>query len=43
MKVVLIFTSLEGGAGLCAQRIIRSTMALGIDVPKFRNKMQNST
>ena len=31
MKVVHVCTSLEGGAGLCAHRIIRSTRALGID------------
>ena len=31
MKIVHICTSLEGGAGLCAARIIRSTRAQGID------------
>ena len=31
MKVVHVCTSLEGGAGLCAHRIIRSTRAWGID------------
>lgn len=31
MKIVHIATTLEGGAGLCAARIIRSTRALGID------------
>ncbi len=31
MKVVHICTSLEGGAGLCASRIIKATTELGID------------
>ena len=31
MKVVHICRSLEGGAGLCAKRIIQSTLLLGID------------
>ena len=31
MKVVHICTSLNGGAGLCAKRIIRATRAMGID------------
>lgn len=32
MKVIHLCTTLEGGAGLCAARIINSTKALGIDV-----------
>ena len=31
MKVVHICTSLEGGAGICAKRIVNATRALGID------------
>ena len=32
MRVVHICTSLNGGAGLCASRIIQATKALGVDV-----------
>ena len=32
MKVVHVFTTLEGGAGLCASRIIKATRSLGVDV-----------
>lgn len=32
MKVVHICTSLEGGAGLCAKRIINATRCMGLDV-----------
>ena len=42
MKIVHICTSLQGGAGLCADRIIRTTRALGVDVRAIVAKGESS-